>query len=183
MRETYWGRTGEIQGLYQTERGIWDAPLIDNPSQFYGPWSIYEPFRQFIFAGYQWIGWVVPRPSLLPVALMAQVEDHYQAPPGTYVLGFSAASAQSAGFRFSLYDAARKRSILVGDWPLAVLGAEDTADTDAQMHALPEPALVLPPGLLQAKVSNLASVSNDMQLVIHLVVPVRQEQQPMKGSK
>jgi hypothetical protein len=146
--------------------------------------SLLEPTRNFAFRNYLWRGLVVPRQSVLaannPVGLSPyqQIEDRFTVPAGSWLVGYSAFSAQSAGFKFQVFDVGANDYALSQQWE-SNGDCQDNSDTDAALpHILPHPYCIVAAnkkgeGILQVKLVNAAAVSNDVGLVIHLACPVR----------
>ena len=156
-------------GLYGLEHQR--APLQDTPSSLIGGWSLNEPLSRFFLAGYFLKMLTVPKTSDLPLGAYEQEEDNIIVPFGSYLLGFSGASAQSAGARFSVYDIGMKTFAITDEWDNFNTGAGLPSDADNQYLILSTPYLVLEPGLLQVRVANLASVSADLQLLLFFACP------------
>jgi hypothetical protein len=142
------------------------------PAYLYGAASLLEPLRWWQWTGYVWRGVPVPRAELATVAARGQVEDQVLVPVGSWLVAFSGSCAAAAGFRFQLFDVGRDRFAITDRWVNNRAGATDTTDPDAVMHVLPEPYCIVEPGKLQVSVSNLATVANDLQLLLHFAVPV-----------
>jgi hypothetical protein len=174
--------------FYESEP-IEEAPFLELPTFQYGSlgmpgpphfrrnnYTIAETLRPFLWANYAPMLYVLPRTALLnqvsPAGILAfqQFEDRAQVPPGTFILGWSAFSAQAAGFRFQIFDEGAKDYVLTEKWQRS--SDADVSNTDeGKPHLLPEAYCVVSPGRLQFKVVNLAAVTNDFGLVIHLAIP------------
>lgn len=160
-------------------------PLMDSAASLYGGYSLSEPVRRFLFAGYVPQLIVFPRTRDLPLAAFDQKEDQLAVPSLSYIVGYGAGSQQAAGFRFTVYDIGAKQYAVSDQWDNESTGAQDDLDPDSQPVPLVSPYLIMPPGLLQIKVANLSNAQNDCQLLIYVAVPynVEQSQNFIGGGK
>jgi hypothetical protein len=157
--------------FYEATRN--EMPALDVPSHQFAHLALMGPARRFWFTGYVWRGVVVPRANLANVAAYRQIEDKALLPPGSWLLGFSGASSQAAGFRFRIFDVGADDYALSEHWDSNRTGAQDNTDTDpANPYLLPEPYFVVSPGTLQVQIVNSASLANDLQLLLHFAIPV-----------
>ena len=168
------------------------APFLEIPAHQYGGlpcnparnnYTLLEALRPFYEGPFSLQSIVVPRATALlsnsptGVAALQQVEDRVQLPADSWLLGFSAYSAQAAGFRFSLFDVGANDYALNESFESNKAGAQDNTDSDpAVPHILPEPYCLISsagpgsPGILQVELVNSAAVNNDCQLVLHFAV-------------
>jgi hypothetical protein len=153
-----------------------EMPALDLPSHNFGPQTLLDPVRRFWWTGFVYRGVVFPRANQVPfagVAALRQVEDKIQVPAGSWLVGFSAVSDQTAGFRFRLFDVGADDYALSEYWDSNRTGAQDNTDTDpAKPYILPEPYCVVSPGMLQISLVNSATVANNLQLLLHFAIPI-----------
>jgi hypothetical protein len=171
---------------------LMEMPVLELPSLQYGSmglpgttfrrnnFSLAETLRPFLWSNYAPYLFVCPRTSVInaqaPAGILAfqSYEDRITLQPGSFLVGWSAYSSQAAGFRFQLYDVGAQDYVLTDKWQnWTDAEAGDTAESVP--HLLPDPYVVVSPGQLLIKVVNLATVTNDFQMVLHFCSPkVRQ---------
>lgn len=158
------------------------SPIFDRPSFRYGvEQNLLDPIRPFYAENFTTFMIPMPGAAVLnannPVGLSAyqQVEDRVQLPPGSWLVALSGYSAQSAGFRYSVFDEGRKQYALSNKWmdngATASSLNPNAGDDSALPYVLPWPYYIVSPGWLHLRLVNSASVSNDAQLLLWFAVP------------
>jgi len=146
---------------------------LDSPAYEYGPRvSLLDPLRPFQWAGYS--SRLIPLPGTrnLPLAAYARNEDRVQLPAGSWLLGLSGSSAQTAGFRFHIFDVGANDYVISEGEESNRTGAQDNVDADTVIgHILAEPYPLVAPYILQVRIVNSSAFSNDCQLLLHFAVP------------
>lgn len=117
----------------------------------------------------------LPGPRDQTLAAGAGVEVRLTVPVGTYILGFTASSSHADGFTVEIIDTRHNskfwqrpinHDLLAG----ASLSLAGNTYTYRRAH-LPEPRLVIEPGLLIVRLKNKAAATNTVQLVIFTAEP------------
>jgi len=169
---------------------IQEAPFLELPNFQEGSlpcrpprndYSLLEPLRPFLFQNYDPYMWVIPRTSILnaqvPTGVLPgqQIEDRIQLPKGCWILGF-AAHASGIGFRWQIWDEGAQDYAMSDRWLQGTDVDTDTTD-GATPCILPDPYLVVSPGRLQVRVTNLDNTAiQNFNLLIHIAVPRKQVQ-------
>jgi hypothetical protein len=118
--------------------------------------------------GYQ-PSWIVrPHENALPFTGNYYYQDSFPLPTGSFILGFTFASSQAVGFKFSLFDVG-SQSYIFNTLASAIALAGGGGATQQQPYWLPKPRAVL--GTLNIDMTNLSPNSNDMQICIACAVP------------
>src|ERR1041384_5377532 len=145
---------------------------LDSPAYEYGPRvSLLDPLRDFQWADYVWRGVALPRKSNLPLAAMSQDQDRVQVPPGSWLVGISGGSERTAGFRFQIFDVGAQDHVVAEGFESNKTGAQDNTDADTVIGMiLAEPYCVVSPGILQVRIVNSSTSTNDCQLLLRFAI-------------
>ncbi len=95
--------------------------------------NLTDQVKSILFGGFSPYLVTVPRAALAPLAAFAQIEDAVTVPAGSWLVGFTGASPQAAGYRFSIFDVGRNEYVLTPQWMQNLSGAMDDTDTDRPM--------------------------------------------------
>jgi hypothetical protein len=145
--------------------------------QFRSDWG-FDPQARFLdLLGrsreyYLWIA-VAPRTGDDQVASGDSVEHDFIVPPGSILWGLTASYGVSGGFRFALWNEGRLAVPRLNAENLAGTsrGAAPNTGSAAIPHLLDPPYPVLGNGLMHVKITNLATATNGLQLVMFFAAP------------
>jgi hypothetical protein len=168
-----------------------DEILLELPNFQYGPGTLDEKWNAhtvsdnnlFPVVPFLW-GPYWPRMEVFPITRLVQAnggpgaglnprqqfEDSVRMPVSSFLLGLSAVSPQAAGFRFTLFDAGRNDWVLSPQWVQS-----QTITPRGKPYFLIRPYAIVDAGMGWGKINlrmvNLATVSNDCQLLMYFAVP------------
>jgi hypothetical protein len=135
-------------------------------------------------AGYWPYVAAVPEATAASVAALSTYEPRISVPAGSLLWAISGVSAEAAGFTVQVTDQATRKPLF--SQPAAIgnaSGGAGIAWTDcygvaqaatSPLHVLPQPMLVLAPGIVAVQIVNLANVANTLQLCLHFSIPTGQ---------
>jgi hypothetical protein len=137
--------------------------------------------------GYRPFVAAIPEAAATLVPAQAVYEPRVSIPVGSLLWGISAKSAQAAGFTVQVTDVATQKPLFsqpiafddITGGSLQIKNCYGQVQTLANpLHVLPKPMMVLAPGVLAVKVSNLAVVANRLQVCLHFALPTRAANYP-----
>jgi hypothetical protein len=137
--------------------------------------SLLVPLRPFAETEeYGWLAFSMPDTRNASVPDRGSIEDQTSVPPLSFLLMLSGASDQAAGFRFQIEDKGTRQPIASAHMRFAAsTNPAPGVGVRPLPYILPAPYAVAYPGLLTIKVTNLATVANNLQLVLWFAVPKR----------
>lgn len=111
--------------------------------------------------------------NVLPAGAPIQID--LSLPPDSYVIGFSAYSAQAAGFEFQIIDAHETYAAFQGPVRFDLISGQGTTPEGITqpVYYLPKPRIVVDPAVLRFQIRNLATVPNTIQLAVWTAEPQR----------
>ena len=122
--------------------------------------------------GYQPGAYPLPDEANAAMPPLALLEVRLSLPIGTYVLGFTGSSQQTAGFEVQIIDL--KHNAPFFGAPVLWKNLAPQGSTEGITHPLfllPHPRLVIEPAVLKIQIKNLSSSSNEVQLVVLTAEP------------
>lgn len=117
--------------------------------------------------------------SNLRVPALATQDGTFNIPPYSYLVNCSMYSTIGAGFKVNVYDKGAQQYLYQGQWIDArQVASEMQHDTLLPANYpfgpsfLQSPMIVMPPGLIQIRVVNLANEENLLQVMLAFAIPV-----------
>lgn len=123
---------------------------------------------------------VAPDDTRLVVAPYASFEQRLIAKPGSYLWAIAASTDQSAGFLLQISDYSTRTNLFKSDTRSFQASSVSTKDALGQamtfgqpLHFLAKPRLILKPGTLGVKLTNLSGTTGaKIQVVLYMASPI-----------
>lgn len=136
--------------------------------------------RLAVSTDYFYMGVVVPAGSFISIAGYQGYESAVILPPETYIVSMSGYSSDPAGFMVAINDKGSKVQMMEKTFihSSLVLGRESKDDGTIGFDEpfgpfiLPSPFCVLKPGQLQVQITNLATATANIQVLLGCAIPV-----------
>jgi hypothetical protein len=145
-----------------------------------------EPLRKAI--GYQARHEVIPDRQHVAIAANATWDHRVSVRPGSYLWALSGTSAQGDGFAVQITDFATRSNLFSGPVKYENLtgtgsysyvnSAGSSFSLAPALHLLASPRPLIEPAVLNVQITNLASVANQVQLVLWIWEPGHDGSQP-----